>query len=59
MTQFRFEGVLSVRLSPDTPNGDFGTVRRARASVKTPGLTAGRALGYIRVPFGSGSSSTE
>ena len=27
MTQFRFQGLISVRLSPDTPNGDPDTVR--------------------------------
>ena len=27
MTQFRFQGLISVRLSPDTPNGDLDTVR--------------------------------
>ena len=26
MTQFRFQGVISVRLPPDTPNGDGSTV---------------------------------
>jgi hypothetical protein len=59
MTQFRFEGLLSVRLAPDTPNGDLGTVRPARESVKAPGfrpgrLTVRRPLGYIPVPFGKG-----
>ena len=55
MTQFRFEGLFSVRLSPDTPNGDRGTVRQARASVKTIGLTRRRTLGYSPRPFGPGS----
>jgi hypothetical protein len=27
MTQFRFQGLISARLSPDTPNGDKDTVR--------------------------------
>jgi hypothetical protein len=28
MTQFRFQGLISARLSPDTPNGDGDTVRQ-------------------------------
>ena len=28
MTQFRFQGLISARLSPDTPNGDPDTVRQ-------------------------------
>ena len=27
MTQFRFQGLISARLPPDTPNGDAVTVR--------------------------------
>lgn len=82
MTQFRFQGLISARLSPDTPNGDDRTVRPPSASVKNrggrhaadtrrwadillqsqgldgsverAGLTGGRALGYIPIPFDSG-----
>jgi len=54
MTQFRFEGLISVRLSPDTPNGDLRTVRPGPRSVKNAGLTRPLRVGYIRVPFGSG-----
>ena len=31
MTQFRFQGLISARLSPDTPNGDETTVRHGVA----------------------------
>jgi hypothetical protein len=32
MTQFRFQGLISARLSPDTPNGDADTVRHGVAA---------------------------
>lgn len=47
MTQFRFEGVFSARLSPSTPNGTVGVVPDGKPFVKEAALTAFPPARYI------------